>query len=490
MSRLETSFAAKIFVALCVAAMLSAVPIQMNSLSTASRLADAVKVENIFAHLNGLQQVASVPEFKGSRSIANGYNASADFVIQTLKANTPYTITKQHFRVAVWTEYESALSLTSPFSVIFKNLQDFGALRYGGSGNYSIVAPFTQVNQPCNNSAEWAAFPKGNIALFLAGGACSDYDKVRNAENAGASAILIHPAFTASGYSRSYLLPDTWVDGDFLLTIPGFGISASTAQLILGLGASARITLTYKGSIDYYTTFNIICETNVGNPNSVVVVGAHLDSVPAAPGLNDDGSGTASILEMAIQFYRLGLNPPNRVRFCWWGAEEIGLLGSYHYLRVLQQTDPESLKRISLNLNFDMLASPNYVAFVYDGLSAPVAVQPGSVEIQKVFEEYYRLVNRPYILSRMGGGSDYYPFLLSSIPAGGLYTGAGSIKTAEQRTRFGGLANAAHDPCYHLACDSIENIDVYALEETSKAGAYVLDILSADPNLRQRVSRP
>jgi Zn-dependent M28 family amino/carboxypeptidase len=134
------------------------------------------------------------------------------------------------------------------------------------------------------------------------------------------------------------------------------------------------------------TTQNIIADSPKGKKGQTIVVGAHLDSVTAGPGINDNGSGSATILEIAEQLAKLGYTKKlqRQVRFAFWGAEELGLLGSQYYVDSL--TDRQRAK-IYANLNFDMLGSPNYVRFVYDGNGSdtPDAGPPGSEAIEKIF---------------------------------------------------------------------------------------------------------
>jgi Zn-dependent M28 family amino/carboxypeptidase len=67
------------------------------------------------------------------------------------------------------------------------------------------------------------------------------------------------------------------------------------------------------------------------------------------------------------------------------------------------------------------------------------------------------------------GRSDYGPFIEAGIPAGGLFTGAEDIKSAEEARLFGGTAGEAFDPCYHAACDDITNLNKTALDQMSDA---------------------
>ena len=186
--------------------------------------------------------------------------------------------------------------------------------------------------------------------------------------------------------------------------------------------------------VDYFvgvrTTRNVIAETLDGDPNRVVVVGAHLDSVTRGPGINDNGSGSATILEIAEVFAEQGRVPRNKLRFMWYGAEELtpGLIGSTFYVNSLSQAERD---QIEMMLNFDMVGSPNFVRFVYDGNNSAGggAVGPaGSGAIEQVFLEYFTSQGLASAPTPFNGRSDYGPFIAAGIPAGGLFTGAEGIK--------------------------------------------------------------
>jgi len=211
------------------------------------------------------------------------------------------------------------------------------------------------------------------------------------------------------------------------------------------------------------STFNIVAETLKGPASPVVVVGAHLDSVPAGPGINDDGTGTATLLALArivAETDMFSENSPAQLRLGWWGAEELGLLGSTYYVNELKDNHPDQLAQIALNLNFDMLGSPNFMRGIYNGSSGPEDVRHGSALIQKLFEGHFRSENLPFMLTAFDGRSDYAAFISNGIPAGGLFTGAEVLKTKEQRKIFGGLANTAYDVsvmCESALCISSES---------------------------------
>ncbi|HEY3485178.1 MAG TPA: M20/M25/M40 family metallo-hydrolase, partial [Ilumatobacteraceae bacterium] len=212
--------------------------------------------------------------------------------------------------------------------------------------------------------------------------------------------------------------------------------------------------------------------TKTGRTDRVVVVGAHLDSVPEGPGINDNGSGSATTLEIALQMAASGVEPENQVRFAFWGAEEAGLVGAEHYVTNLAARE---LKNIALNLNFDMLGSPNYVRFVYDGDGSDGTAGPnGSGRIERVFTDYFASQGLATEPTAFDGRSDYGPFIAAGIPAGGLFSGAEGIKTADEAAAYGGSAGDPYDPCYHQACDDIDNLSDAALDELGDAAAHAV----------------
>jgi len=200
-------------------------------------------------------------------------------------------------------------------------------------------------------------------------------------------------------------------------------------------------------------------------------VGAHLDSVAEGPGINDNGSGSSAILETALQMAELGIEPTNRVRFAFWGGEEDGLIGSDFYV---SQLSARAIKEHAVNLNFDMVGSPNFVRFVYDGDGSAFGVTGpnGSARVEQVFLDYFASQGLATGPTEFDGRSDYFAFINNGIPAGGLFTGAEGIKTLGEAAVYGGTAGIAYDPCYHQACDTIDNLSEDALDQMSDAIAH------------------
>jgi Zn-dependent M28 family amino/carboxypeptidase len=249
------------------------------------------------------------------------------------------------------------------------------------------------------------------------------------------------------------------------------GAAFSVGEDLAVPGVTARLAV--DAISELRTTDNVIAQTTGGRDDRIVVVGAHLDSVPEGPGIQDNGSGSAAILEIALQMAAMGTEPRNKVRFAWWGAEESGLQGSQAYVDGLTT---RAIKNIALNLNFDMIGPPNFVRFVYDGdgSSTEAAGPNGSSNIEQVFLDYFAAQDLPVEATAFDGRSDYGPFIAAGIPAGGLFTGAEDIKSDAEAALYGGTAGEQYDPCYHLACDTYDNISLQALDQMSDAAAHAI----------------
>lgn len=378
--------------------------------------------------------------------------------------------------------------METPHVIEFQYGIDYRHLRYGGKGEHNFTAPTSYIpNGGCEES-DYENLVEGNICIvdFLSTGDCDLITKATFCEDHGGSAMIIANDEKRKVLSWGRVRKLGYWPGDRLVDIPCLSASHSFGSLIKSL-ETATLHLETKTSILIVNTSNAYCITKEGNENNTIVAGAHLDSVPEGPGINDNGSGSASLLETIIQWYKMEVKPENRVMFAFWGAEEVGLLGSRYFVNNTRNEDPEAFSKIVLNLNFDMLGSPNYIPFVYtfNGTkNLPPEIENGSNVITRTFEDYFNLTEVPFQLNPMHGGSDFFSFAEAGIPAGGILTGAGGIKSAEQRTKFGGMANAANDPCYHLPCDTIENINVQGLGIMSRAAAYAIYELATTTNLR------
>ncbi|MBL1082395.1 M28 family peptidase [Streptomyces actinomycinicus] len=246
------------------------------------------------------------------------------------------------------------------------------------------------------------------------------------------------------------------------------GYKASIDYVKARLDAAGFTTTLQQFTSSGSTGYNLVADWPGGDPNQVLMTGAHLDSVSAGPGINDNGSGSAAVLETALAVSRAQLQPTKHLRFAWWGAEELGMVGSKYYVNNLPATDRA---KITGYLNLDMAGSPNPGYFVYDDDPA----------LEKVFKDWYAGIGVPTEPETEGDGrSDHASFKNVGIPVGGLFTGAGRTKTAAQVTKWGGTSGQAFDRCYHSSCDTTANIDDTALDRNSDALAHAIWTLGTE----------
>jgi Zn-dependent M28 family amino/carboxypeptidase len=449
---------------------------------------ECVTLEGVRAHQQALQDIADANG--GTRaSGTQGYVESVDYVIETMTAagynvhtvEFPFVFvpppTLQQLTPVNATYATGAFSgsfsgdVTAAVVPVDINLVPPRASTSGCDGAFTEAAVGDPILEDPAGPDDFAGFPAGAIALIQRGG-CSFALKAHNAEAAGAGAVIIFnqgndPTREALIIGNANAPAGSDVDA---LTILVVGASFADGVALAQAGSTAHVL---APPAENHIIENVIAESKWGDPNNVVMAGAHLDSVTAGPGINDNGSGTASLLEVAEQMAKV--RPRNMVRFAWWGAEEAGLVGSTEYVDGLSQAERD---RIALYLNFDMVGSPNYVFFVYDGDNSDAVGAPagpaGSAQIEKTFERYYNSIGEPFKGTDFDGRSDYGPFIAVGIPSGGLFTGAEVIKTAAEAAIWGGTAGQQFDPCYHLACDTFGNNNNHALDVNSDAIAYAI----------------
>ena len=451
-----------------LAASVAAAPVAADpNNNNSEKLRAAVTLEGVRAHQAEFQAIADI---SGGNRFAGlpGYERSADYVFEQLQA-AGYDPTFWYFTYNAFVEdVTSSMRQISPNPTTYVNGLDFRIMTYSGSGD--VTAPVTHLTTLGCDAGDWTGFPAGSIAL-VSRGACTFRIKTTNAAAAGASAIVVYNNIPG-------LLSGTLGEAGGLSAIPSLGTTQALGQELAALAPGGLVLeIKTQTSSRALETRNVLAELpGRDDGGNVIVVGAHLDSVNAGPGINDNGSGSAAILETAIQMAKV--KPRNTVRFAWWSAEESSLVGSTRYVASL--TQPE-LDRIALNLNFDMVGSPNFVRFVYDGDNSAFPVGPGAAEgppgsdaIEALFHEYFASQGLPSAETPFSGRSDYGPFIAQGIPAGGLFTGAEGIKTAEQAATYGGTAGVAYDPCYHAACDTYDNNSDVALDTNADAIAHAV----------------
>jgi Zn-dependent M28 family amino/carboxypeptidase len=422
-----------------------------------SRLVEGVTGAGAMAHLTELQRIADANG--GNRALGTpGYDASVDYVVGVLRGagfevQTP-TFSAQRFEAR-------QVGLTVDGGPVPVSALTFSPTTPEGG----VTGPLTlMAGQGCD-PAEASAVTPGSVALVRRG-TCPFAQKAGHAAAAGAAGLIVIN-------TEDEPLDDGTLGPTATGVVPTGGVSRSVGDALAGR-AGANVTLTLVTTVQDTPSRNVIAQTRTGNPDEVVFAGGHLDSVPEGPGVNDNGSGVATLLETAV---RLGTNPPvrNAVRFAFWGAEEVGLVGSTSYVQGLPE---EERNRIALYINLDMVGSPNSGYLVYDGDDSDrEGAGPGprgSAAIERALVEGLAAAGVQAAGTDFSGRSDYGPFIERGIPAGGLFTGAEEIKSPEEAQRWGGTAGEAYDRCYHQVCDRLDTIDRNALDRNTDAFASAL----------------
>jgi len=375
------------------------------------------------------------------------HNDTVNWLKKELESTSYYDVTLQPF-----SNFVQISGAVNSFSIGGQAVN--GTLfEYSNSTAGVVTAPLVAVSNFGCEASDYPADLSGNIAL-ISRGSCDFGLKSALAGGAGAVAAVIYNnvAATVSGT----LGPPPREEGPYVATV---GISQAQGQAYLSQlssGTELTASLDVLTDIQIITTNNVLATSKCGDKNNQLALGAHTDSVGAGPGINDDGSGTVGILNVAKALAKY--NVKNAVTFGFWSGEESGLLGSTYFVESL--TAEESLK-IRAYLNFDMIASPNYVHQIYDGDGSAYGLTgpDGSDDIEEFFEKYFVRAGVPSNATEFNGRSDYGPFLDANIPAGGTTTGADEVKTEEEQKIWGGVAGEILDQNYHQAGDTVDNLN-------------------------------
>lgn len=372
-----------------------------------------------------------------------GHYATIGEIEKTLRKLGPYyNVTKQYFHAPVGVLFNSSLTVKDELVLDAKTLD----LSPPTLHRKPVTAPVVLVpNEGCLLT-DYPPAVFGSIAL-VSRGTCTFGSKSDLAGQAGAAAVIIYNNVPGEGPVQATMGAITRNQ------VASFGVSYEEG--IAWANALSNSTFNATAWVDGYvknaTTCNIIAETKFGDKDNVVMLGAHSDSVSAGPGINDDGSGTISLLEVATAL--ANFNVTNQVRFAWWAGEEEGLLGSDYYVSLLS---PAENAKIRLFMDYDMMASPNYAYQIYDANNT--ANPNGSAELKQLYIDYYTSHGVNYTLIPFDGRSDYDGFIKNGIPGGGVATGAEALKTEKEAEMFGGQAGVPFDPCYHQLCDNATNL--------------------------------
>ncbi len=423
-------------------------------------LSAAVTEDALVGHLEQLEAIAA--ENDGNRAAGTaGYDASVDYVVSQLES-AGFEVTTPEFEFETFEAQTQTLSLAGTEIPVF-------ALSYSPTTTAEGITARV-VGAPAGadgcEATDYTGLDLAGAVAVVPRGVCAFGVKQTVAAELGAAAAIIvnnEPGPLDSG---------TLGDAD-TARIPTGGVSQEDGATVL---AAPEVTLTLVTETETTTSRNIIAQTTTGSTENVVVTGAHLDSVPEGPGINDNGTGTAAVLETALQ---MGSAPEvtNAVRFAFWGAEENGLVGSTKYVEGLSDEDKQN---IALYLNFDMIGSHNAGYLAYDGDDSDQVGEPagpaGSDAIERTFVEHLAAEDVAVDGTDFDGRSDYGPFIEVGIPAGGVFSGADENKTAAQAEKWGGTADQTFDENYHTDQDTLANVDRAALAKNGAAVAYGIGV--------------
>lgn len=444
--------------------------------------AEQIELEAVVTHLQALEQIAI--NNGGNRVIGSpGFAESLDYVSEAL-SEAGYQVERQSFPVELFTVNGEPRLEVANQPLIYQ--EDFAVLEYSGSGQVSGDLVAVDLDLGLGNTttsgcepADFQDFPAGSLALIQRG-TCNFSDKAINAQSAGAAAVLLMNQGDVEDPGRLDLFSGT-LGSESQITIPVLAIPYARGAELADTREVA-IALALDATREEVTAWNLWTEKEgQETPEDVLMLGAHLDSVAEGPGINDNGSGSASILEVALEL--ADYQTANTVRFAWWGAEEQGLVGSTFYVDDLKSNAPAELARIKAYLNFDMTASGNYGRFITGAVLAddPAPPPPQSQDLAQVFVDFFELRGLPYALTPLGGRTDFVAFAEAGIPVGSVFTGAEGSKAPEEAELFGGTVEESYDPCYHQECDTLANLDQKALGIHAQAIGHAVAILANRP---------
>ncbi|KAF2747662.1 aminopeptidase-like protein Y [Sporormia fimetaria CBS 119925] len=411
-----------------------------------------VTTKGLMGNLAKLQEIAD--NNGGNRAFGlPGYKASVDYILSKTKKSKNFKTWTQDFP-ALFAQVESI-----SFKVGDTEYKPYGLTYSPSTPEEGLTLPLVLgVFGPegCTNAAYDGLDVEGKIVLVQRG-SCPDgttlLGRLKPAAAAGAAAVVIYTDLTTQVTAGSLSAPSPDL-------VPGFFINKADGEALrarIEAGEALEAYAQQTQIVETRITQNVFTETKGGDPNNVIMLGAHLDSVQAGAGINDDGTGSSLILEVkeALEKFKV----KNKVRFAWWGAEENGLLGSKYYVQNLKE---EEANNILTYLNFDMVGRGYFGVFDGDGSVHGLAGPAGSDVIEKLFFDDMTRKGINVTAARFTGGSDYQSFINIGKPVGGLHTGTG----VEQ------------DPCYHQKCDTYSNPDPKTLTINAKAAAHVLSILA------------
>lgn len=435
---------------------------------------------DVMTHLTELSDITESFADQGYRTWNGpGYEAAAQYAEQVLEGTGAFTVSRQTFDVPYSELGEASLTVdgTTYTGSHFDNSEGTDE-PYTAALALPLDAEGTHIG--CA-ATDYATVPAGAIVLIQRG-LCTFEEKIDFASAAGAGSVFVYnnerPA--EEGVSPDDQLTNVGSGPRNEEDSPAATLPQSAGDTLAALVEAAAADAPVEGTAVIEKqflvaqTFNVIADSIAGDPEDTVVIGAHLDGVAEGPGANDNASGSAAVLALAEKVAASEVPNDKRIRLALWGAEEIGLLGSTAYVDDLVQNDPAELARISAYLNYDMIGSENFTVGVYDAdrstfAADDVTIPDGSVEIEKIYTDYFDSIEQPWIDSEYSGRSDYQAFIDNDIPSGGLFSGGDDIKTDEQAELFGGTPGVFMDRNYHTVDDTLANVNRDSIDIFSPA---------------------
>jgi Zn-dependent M28 family amino/carboxypeptidase len=475
---------------------------------TAAKLLPCITQNDLKDHMQAFENIAIAnpgPDGHPSRNSGEpGYWASVQYVA-TLMQQAGYDVTIQPYTFLYYA-YKSipTLSEVSPTPTSFVLNTDWTPGQSTGTataaiqpaGGIVIPPSATPSSSSGCTSTDFNGFVPGRIALIQRG-SCNFGVKIQNAEAAGASGVLI---FNEGQDGRTETMGITISDATGTAFVPKIPVAFTTFALGRDLyndyqaGTARVMSLTIDAIVDpNRTDWNVIADSKGGDKNHVVVVDAHLDAI-YGEGMLDNASGSATILDIAQMMKNV--NPVNKLRFIWFGGEEIGLLGSQFYVDNLSSSE---LSHIGYDLDADVTATPNYTVGVLDPAAGdlftnsvsstfPNRVYKASTIARDAGIAYFTSIGKNHELFSPVG-TDAITFNNVGIPASGVLTGQDCCKTQAEVDLFGGQtgpfegiglspAGCVDNP--FLWCDNLSNNDFDVMQFMSRGFANMVLTMAFD----------
>ena len=500
-----------------------------NETTSRKNLVDTINATQLMFHLQQLQVIAD--RNNKTRALgSSGFKATMEYIEAQLRSKTNFRLFRQGFSVLQQNNTLSTLSSTiNHTQQNYTDGIDFRKIRFSPAADFLLPIRLTGVPNAGCTDEDWrraTPFPAtDSVVLVVRSQRCSVTEMSKAGQRYNIRGLLVYDKNKDFNNLPSLSIAQNVTYPAFVLTRKLGAYLVSATQGPRSTPARVQIFIPSEdiaeGAVS--ESKNLCVDTPTGSKTQTIVISSHADSVPDGAGINDNGtlfsssrskfamnsllsligSGAMAVLVLALNLARLFKTSSYekyryRVRFCWWGGEENGMLGSEYHLTEANLTSIEGnrLKDYLLMLNFDMLASPNYYFGIYesDSLSSSISptVKHGSRRISQIFRAWFDKENLPWDNSSLSVLSDHLPFLMAGIACGGTFSGSDGLKTAELHDRYermlgrgyGGIGGAPFDPCYHSACDTIDNINSFAYETMVRAAAHALETLARISDVR------